>query len=198
MFLFTFLSCTLWKHSTKNQPIPPGRWKKCRFGACQERIARILPKVPELGLVLAGFIVTLGKVYLATRVYQNLALTKIGLKKSNVVRFCWRPYEGKLFLLKVMLVGLVRLAKMTGFRENVKLVEEAIMIGPGFMIMSLVMDWSPQFCYFEKGNSPKYSNDAGWWNVVTWTESMYFWSVFPFKATRFILQWCTCLMSLLQ
>jgi len=37
-------------------------------------------------------------------------------------------------------VGLVWLAKMTGFRENVKLVEEAIMIGPGFMIMSLVMD----------------------------------------------------------
>lgn len=48
------------------------------------------------------------------------------------------PYEGKLFLLKVVLVGLVRLNKMTGIRENVKLVEEVIMIGPGFMVMSLV------------------------------------------------------------
>ena len=36
-------------------------------------------------------------------------------------------------------MGLVRLAKMTGFREDVKLVEEVIMTGPGFMMMSLVM-----------------------------------------------------------
>lgn len=59
-------------------------------------------------------------------------------------------------------MGLVRLAKMTGFRENVKLVEEAIMIGPGFMIMSLVIDFSLQLYYFGKGISPKYSNNAGW------------------------------------